>query len=201
MQVSFVETSQLVVSTNFTQTQEVRPHLLLNFSRDWRAKVCWISTAGIVLVVMELIQQEDIPPPSGCNVRIGNVFYTTQQLPRTANVLPNAILNPLRDTNPSGVINIDKASIDGNLNMNQPYSVNLSNVVVFDILLNRMPAITWSQVKCRSIKESGIDFGLLMNLNFAGGTITDSDFTSASLAASGRYVMSLTDIAGFTLQD
>jgi hypothetical protein len=35
----------------------------------------------------------------------------------------------------------------------------------------------------------------------AGGTIMDQTLRQHVTAASGRYVMSLTDIAGFTLQD
>jgi hypothetical protein len=174
-----------------------------NFSRDWRAKVCWISTAGVVRFGSDGTNTAGgYIPPSGCNVRIGNVFlHNATVAARTANVLPNATLATRYETltTSSGVINIDKSSVGWYLNMNQPYSVNLSNVVVFDniTLTECATAITWSQV---NVGQSAalLNFGLLMSLNFAGGTITDCDFTSASLSASGRYVMSLTDIAGFT---
>jgi hypothetical protein len=64
---------------------------------------------------MELIQQEDIPHHQmQCTYRECILHNATVAL-RTANVLPNATLATRYDNNyPSGVINIDKASIDGN---------------------------------------------------------------------------------------
>jgi hypothetical protein len=199
----YVETAAASDVYEFYPNAGSSTSLVTNFSRDWRAKVCWVSTAGIVRFGSDGTNTAGgYIPPSECNVRIGNVFlHNATVASRTANVLPNATLATRFETltTSSGVINIDKASVGWYLNMNQPYSVNLSNVVVFDniTLTECATAITWSQV---NVGQSAalLNFGLLMSLNFAGGTITDCDFTSASLAASGRYVMALTDISGFT---
>lgn len=97
------------------------------------------------------------------------------------------------------MINLDKASVGWYLNMAQPYSVTLSDLVVFDnITLSECATpVAWSQV---NVGQSAAlaNFGLTMSLNFAGGTLTDCDLTSASLAASGRYIVSMADVSGFT---
>ena len=174
-----------------------------NFSSDWRSKVCWVSTAGVVRFGNDGTNATGgYVPSAGLNVRVPNIFLNNAAVAsRSANALPNATLATRYETATTGgaLISIDKASCGWYLNMSQPYSVSLTNTGVFDTIVASevASAIAWSQV---GVGQSAavITFGLSMSLNFAGGTLTDCVFTSTSLAASGRYVISLSDMTGFT---
>lgn len=199
----FVETSPASGLYQFYANAGTITSTAANFSRDWRANVCWISAAGVLRFGSDGTNTAGgLIPAAGCKIRIGNVFLQNAAVAtRTANALPNATLATRYETltTSSGVISIDKASVGWYLNMNQPYSVNLSNLVVMDnITLTECAApITWNQVNVGQ-SAAAINFGLLMSLNFAGGSLTDCDFTSTSLASTGRYVASMADVAGFT---
>lgn len=57
--------------------------------------------------------------------------------------------------------------------------------------------IDWARV-CVGQSAAQAQFALSMSLCFAGGAATDCVWTSASLAASGRYTRALTDVTGVT---
>jgi hypothetical protein len=202
----FVETSAGSGVYEFYPNAGTITALAANFSRDFRSKVCWISTAGVLRFGHDGTNTTGgYIPPAGCAIRVGNVFLlSATTAARTANVLPNATLATRYETltTSSGVINIDKASVGWYLNMAQPYSVSLSNCGVFDNITATEVAtpMTWSDV---GVGQSAgvISFGLTMALNFAGGTFNNCVFSSTSLAASGRYMMSMSDISGFTFND
>ena len=168
-----------------------------------RGKFCWITTAGLLRFGHDGTNSTGgYIPPAGRRIRIPNIFFvccTAAAL--TANVLPNATLATRYDftTTGAGVIDIDKAMINWYPSLNQPYSVALSNVGILTALLVSEIAspITWSNVGIGQ-EAANAQLGLSMSLCFAGGTITDCTFTRATLAASGAYVISLTDISGFT---
>jgi len=198
----FVETAPSSDTYEFYPNAGTITAIVANFSSDWRSKVCWISTAGIVRFGSDGTNSlSGYIPETGCKVRLGNVFLQNATVAaRTANVLPNATLATRYETltTSSGVINIDKASIGWYLNCAQPYAVNINNTGVFDnITVSECASmITWNQV---GVGQSAavISYGLTMALNFAGGTLTDCTFTSISQAAAGRYIISLSDINGF----
>lgn len=178
--------------------------LAANFATDFRGKVCWISTAGVVRFGHDGTNSTGgYLPEAGCAVRMGNVFLQNALLADGTPVIPNSAVTSRYETltSSAGVIDIDKASISWYLNCLQPYSVNLSNVALMDSVLVAEVAspMIWSQVGVGQLSNI-VNFGLSMSLCFAGGTFTDCTFTSYSLAASGRYVTTMTDIAGFTFE-
>lgn len=199
----FVETSAGSGTYMFYANAGTLTSTAANFSRDWRSNVCWISTAGVLRFGSDGTNTAGgLIPAAGCSIRIGNVFlHNATTALRTANALPNATLATRYETatTSSGVLNLDKFSCGWYLNMSQPYSVNLSNGVVFDniTLTECATPVTWNQV---NVGQSAAlaNLGLTMSLNFAGGTITDCNFTAASLNATGRYVISVADCANFT---
>jgi hypothetical protein len=171
-----------------------------NVATDFRGKCCWISTAGVVRFQHDGTNNTGgFLPTAGLNIRIPNVLFMccTAATP-TANVLPNATLATRYDftTTGGGVIDIDIAAMNWYASFTQPYSVSLTNFCTMSQLLVQEIAssIAWNQVGVGQ-EAATAAFGLSMTLCFAGGTVSDSTFTSATLAASGRYVLSLTDVS------
>lgn len=200
----FVETSAASGVYEFYPCAGSATALAATFATDIRGKVCWISTAGVVRFGHDGTNSTGgYLPASGCAIRMGNVFLQNALLADGTPVIPNATLTSRFETatTAAGVIDIDKASISWYLNCAQPYSVNLSNVALMDsVLVSEVASpMVWSQVGVGQVSTL-INFGLSMSLCFAGGTFTDCTFTSYSLAASGRYIVSMADVAGFTFE-
>jgi len=168
-----------------------------------RGKVCWISSAGLLRFGHDGTNSTGgYIPPSGRKIRIFNVFFANcTTAARTANVLPNATLATRYEfaTTGAGVIDIDKASIGWYMNLNQPFSVTLSNVGVLTAIVATEIAqpITWTNVNVGQ-EAANTQIALTLNLSYAGGTISNSKFVRAAQAATGTYVTSMTDINGFT---
>lgn len=179
--------------------------LLANVATDaTRGKFCWISTAGLLRFGHDGTNLTGgYIPPSGLRIRIPNIFFMccTAAGP-TVNVLPNATLATRYEfaTTGGGVLDIDKACINWYMNINQPFSVALTNTGILTQLKMTECAspIAWSQVGVGQ-EAANAQFGLSMALCFAGGTMTDCTWTSATLAASGRYIVTMTDCNGFTI--
>jgi len=167
-----------------------------------RGKVCWISSAGVLRFGHDGTNSTGgYIVPTGCKVRIPNVFLANcTTAARTANVLPNATLATRYEfaTTGGGALDIDKASIGWYMNINQPYSVALTNVGILTaaVFTEIASPIAWSNVNVGQ-EAANTQIALTLNLSFAGGTITNSKFTRAAQAASGAYVSSFTDINGF----
>lgn len=179
--------------------------LLANVATDaTRGKFCWISTAGLLRFGHDGTNLTGgYIPPSGLRIRIPNIFFvccTAAGL--TVNVLPNATLATRYEfaTTGGGVLDIDKACINWYMNINQPFSVALTNTGILTQMLMTECAspIAWSQVGVGQ-EAANAQFGLSMALCFAGGTMTDCTWTSATLAGSGRYIVTMTDCNGFTI--
>lgn len=171
---------------------------------DVRGKVCWISTAGLLRFGHDGTNSTGgYIPPSGRKIRIPNIFFAccTSATP-TANVLPNATLATRYEfaTTGGGVIDIDKAMMNWYMNINQPFSVALTNVgILTNLTLTECASpIAWSNV---GIGQEGANrqYALLMSLNFAGGTMDKCTWSVANNGASGNYVNSITDCSGFTI--
>ena len=167
-----------------------------------RGKYCWISTAGLLRFGHDGTNSTGgYIPPAGRKIRIGNVFLaccTAAAL--TANVLPNATLATRYEfaTTGGGVLQMDKVMSNWYMNLNQPFSLALTNLGILTNLTATEIAtpIAWSNVNIG--QEAGnTQIGLLFNLNFAGGTMSNCKFARRDQAASGAYVSSLTDINGF----
>lgn len=179
--------------------------LAANIATDsLRGKYCWITSAGVLRFGHDGTNSTGgYIPPTGRKVRIANVFlHNCTTAARTANVLPNATLATRYEfaTTGGGVLDIDKASIGWYMNLNQAFSITLTNVGICTALVvtELASSIAWSNVNIGQ-EAANSQLALTFNLNFAGGTITNCKFTRAAQASSGHYVASLTDNAGFTL--
>jgi len=177
--------------------------LLANIATDEvRGRWCWISTAGLLRFGHDGTNSTGgFIPGSGRKIRIPSIFFMccTAAGP-TVNVLPNATLATRMEfaTTGGGVLDIQNACFNWYLNLNQPYSVALTNVATFSnlTLTECATAIAWSHVGVGQEAQT-TNFGLLMSLNFAGGTMSNCTFTRALMASSGNYTTSQTDIFGF----
>jgi hypothetical protein len=179
--------------------------LLANVATDAiRGKFCWISTTGLLRFGHDGTNSTGgYLPVSGLNIQIPNVFFMCNAPPTfTNNVLPNAALATRYEfaTSGGGVLDIDKACINWWMNINQPFSVALSNTGIMTQMLMTECAspLSWSQVGVGQ-EAANAQFGLSMGLCFAGGTMDKCTWTSATLAASGRYVSTWTDCNGFVV--
>lgn len=179
--------------------------LAANFSTDARSKVCFIATTGLVRFQHDGTNSTGgYLPPSGLRVRIPNIFLQncTTAAP-TTNSLPNATLATRYDFTGSGIsADLDTTNCAWFLSFAQPYSIQLTNVLTFEqILLSELAStINWTGVGVGQCAAQA-QFGLSLTTCLAGGTIANSCFTSATLAASGRYILSFQDITGFNFYD
>lgn len=169
-----------------------------------RGRWCWISTAGLLRFGHDGTNATGgFIPGAGRDIRIPNIFFMTcTAAAPTANVLPNATLATRYEmaTTGGGVIDIDKASIDWYMNINQPFSVALTNTGILTTLVVTECAspIAWSQVGVG--QEAALtNFGLQMATCLAGGTMDRCVWTRATLASSGHYVNTYTDVSGLTI--
>ncbi len=169
-----------------------------------RGRWCWISTAGLLRFGADGTNSSGgFIPEAGRKIRIPNIFFSNCTAAAPAvNVLPNATLATRYEfaTTGGGVLDIDKACFNWYLNLNQPYSLTLSNVGVLTTLVATEIAspITWTNVGVGH--EAAVStFGLSMSLCFAGGTMTNCTWTRATMTASGHYIKTWTDMSGFTV--
>lgn len=198
-----VETSAGSGVYEFYNCAGARPALLANIATDTvRGKWCWISTAGLVTFGNDGTNSTGgYCPPTGLKVRIANIFMANcTTAARTVNVLPNATLATRYEfaTTGGGVMDIDKCSSSWYFNLNQPYSLTLSNIGICTALVMTEIAQPLVMTNVNIGQEAAnTQIAITLNLSFAGGTISNCDFTRAAQAASGTYISSFTDISGF----
>lgn len=167
-----------------------------------RGKVCWASTGGVLRFGSDGTNTVGYVPTSGRRIRIPNILTANNTTAaRGTNALPNATLATRYDftTSGGGVISVDKAYLNWYPSFAQAFSVNLKYAAIAEQLSMSEVAQAMTITRC-AVGQSAAQaqFGLLMSLCFAGGTFNGNVWTSATLAASGRYIESLTDLSGFT---
>jgi hypothetical protein len=172
---------------------------------DIRAKVVWITTAGVVRLGHNGTANAGYTPVTGLKVVIPNVYmHENTTAARGTNAAPNvtAGTRPEFLTTGGGVIYCDKVSSNWYFNCSQAYSVNFTNSSFSDIMVMSEIAapMTWTTV-CIGQSAANAQVALAMSLCFAGGTFTDCVFTRATLAASTAYICTFTDIDGFTFDN
>jgi hypothetical protein len=169
-----------------------------------RGKVVWISNTGLVRIGNSGAATNGYTPPSGLEIVIPNIFLQcTTATARNAEVIPNAIVGTRYDftTTGGGVLNIDKANFAWYPLFTQAYSITMTNSCVVDSLniSECATSITLTNVGVGNKPTTALLVsGLIMSQCFAGGTITDCVFNRVSLAASGAYTVTLSDLTGFT---
>lgn len=165
-----------------------------------RGKVCWISSQGLLRLGSDGTNTVGFLPGSGRKIRVPNIVtINVTSAAMSTNALPNATLATRYDftTTGAGVIDLDRINLAWYPSFAQPYSVTLANVAILEQLSVSEIAspISWSNVGVGQTAAQA-QFALLMSLCFAGGAVTDCTWSCATLAASGRYVRSLTDVSG-----
>lgn len=167
-----------------------------------RGKVCWASTGGVLRFGSDGTNTVGYVPVSGCKIRMPNILTSNcTTAARATNALPNATLATRYDftSTGGGVININKALLNWYPSFAQAYSVTMTDVGISTQLLMSEVAQPMTLTRVAVGQEAAnAQFGLSMSLCFAGGTFDSCVFTAATLAASGRYTLSLTDVSGFT---
>lgn len=172
---------------------------------DERGKTCWISTAGVLRFGSDGTNTVGQVPASGRKIRVANILTANcTTAARGTNALPNATLATRYDltTTGGGVIDIAIANLAWYPSVSQAYSVSLVDTgILTQLSLSEVAqAMTLTRV-CVGQEAANAQVGLVMGLCFAGGTITDLHVTRATLAASGNYIATLTDVSGFTFNN
>ncbi|HEY5268624.1 MAG TPA: hypothetical protein VII94_05905 [Candidatus Saccharimonadales bacterium] len=169
-----------------------------------RGKFCWISTAGLLRFQNDGTNSTGgYLPVSGLNIRIPNIFFmNAASATPTVNELPSATLATRYQITASGggVLDIDKACFNWYINIDQAFSIAMTNVGVMTAMVISEIAspIAWSQVGVGQ-EAANSQFALTMTLCFAGGTMDHCTWTRALLSASGNYTNSYTDVSGFAI--
>ena len=165
-----------------------------------RGKFCWTTTAGVLRFGSDGTNTVGYLPPVGLKIRLPNILLNNcTTAARTVNVLPNATLATRYDftCTGGGVVNIDKATCNWYPSFNQAFSVNLSYTGIAEQLLVSEIAqpVVWDNVAVGQTAAQA-QIALSMSLCFAGGTITNCNFTRAT-QATALAVRTLTDISDF----
>jgi hypothetical protein len=140
-------------------------------------------------------------PGSGRKIRVPNILTAVcTTAARGTNALPNATLATRYDltTTGGGVIEMDKVNLAWYPSISQAYSVSMVDVgILTQLSLSEVAQpMTLTRV-CVGQEAANAQVGLVIGLCFAGGTISDCHITRATLAASGNYVVTLTDASDF----
>lgn len=169
-----------------------------------RGSFCWISTAGLVRFGHDGTNSTGgYCPSAGRKIRVPNIFFVCcAAAGLTVNTTPHATLATRMEfaTTGGGVVDMENCCVNWYLNCNQPYSLKYTNVFTFDNFTATEIAspIVWSNV---GVGQSALlsNYGCLMSLSFAGGTMDKCTWTRCVLSASGNYILSWSDMSGFTI--
>lgn len=167
-----------------------------------RGKVCWLDTAnGLVRFGHDGTNSTGgYLPPSGRKIRIPNIFFVCCTTTGT-NTVPNATTTTRQEflTTGGGAIDIDTCCMNWYLNLVQPFSVSLQNVIISEALLLKecASAIAWNKVLV-GVTSTTAFLPFDFSTNLAGGTLTDCTFVRMSATSSGQAMISAVDCSGFT---
>jgi len=168
-----------------------------------RGKVCWITNAGVCRIGNNGSGTMGYAPAANLEVVVGNIWFENVVTTLTANVIPNSTIATRYDftTTGGGVVNVDKCDMAWYFSCSQAYSVNVSNSGFIDgILLSEIASpLSFSKVGVGNKPTTALLVSpLTMSYCYAGGTFTDCVWSRVSLAASGAYTNTLSDMDGFT---
>jgi hypothetical protein len=169
---------------------------------DSRADVVWISTQGLLRIGNNGTANAGNLPPSGCKIVIPNIItINVTSAAQNTNAVPNATLATRYDftTTGAGVIIMDKVNLAWYPSFAQAFSINIQHTGILEQLLISECASTMTLFKVgvgQTAAQSQVSLSL--GLCFAGGEIQRCVFTRATLASSGNYNVTLTDINGFS---
>lgn len=193
-----VETSPGSNVYEFYPCAGTKTALLANIATDpVRGKFCWVTTSGVVYFGYDGTNSTGgYCPEAGCKVRVPNIFFVCCVAAASVNILPNATLATRYDftTIGGGVIDIQNACMNWYLSFSQAYNVKLSHVYTFDsmLLTECATAVQWDNVGVGQ-SAANTQIALNMSYNFEGGVFSDSVFSRTAQAASGAYIISISD--------
>jgi hypothetical protein len=171
--------------------------------QDIGGKVCWISSQGLLRIGNSGAATNGYTPIANLKIRVPNIITLNAVAASAVNAAPNIVLATRFDftCTGGGQIDWDIANICWYPSFTQAFDVKLTNVAIADQLQVQELAspVAWSQIGVGiTTVLTTISNPLLMLLDLAGGTITDCVWTRPTLAASGTYVNSVTDVKDFT---
>jgi hypothetical protein len=172
---------------------------------DERGKCCWISTAGVLRFGSDGTNTVGQVPGSGRKIRVPNILTAVCTVAaRGTNALPNATLGTRYDftTTGGGVIDFDKVNLAWYPSISQAYSVSLVDVgILTQLSMSEVAQPATLTRVCVGQEAANTQTSFILNLCFAGGTISDCHFTRAALGASGAVIFGSVDVAGFTFSN
>jgi hypothetical protein len=205
----WVETGAATEVYEFYPMAGVQTALLANIATDAvKGKVCWISLAGLLRFGHDGTNSTGgYCPPTGLRIRVPNVFFMNcLQTALTANVIPNATLATRHDFNTAGggLIDIRHASMMWYPIFAQAFDVTIQDTCVLtQLALSEIASpLTLSNIGVGlEATTANPQAALSITVCFAGGTVSDVTLAVASLAASGRYIYTFSDIEDFTFNN
>lgn len=145
-------------------------------------------------------------PPAGLRTWIpSNIVNEVATTARATNTTPNATLatRPEWTTTSSGAIDLEYVyCCSGYLNLVQPYSVTLKNVIAFDSVVLQECATPIVVEDTAVGMSSGLDVvTLTMNNNYAGGTLTDCRFERGNTPGTTDHAVNITTCYDLTFNN
>lgn len=169
-----------------------------------RGRWCWITTAGVVRFGHDGTNSTGgYCPASGCSIRVHNLFFQNCTVANKAvNALPNATLASRYSfvTTGAGQISLSKINLNWYPVFAQAFEVLMDNVAIMTALNVSECAspINWSFIGVGQ-EAANTQTALTMATCFAGVTMGSCVWTRATLASSGNYVVSLTDVSDLAI--
>lgn len=169
-----------------------------------RGSVCWISTAGVLRLGRDLSgNTTGYTPGAGRKIRIPNILTANcTTAARAANVVPNTTLATRFEfaTTASGALEFDVCSLNWYANIQQGYSLAMTDTVTAEQLYVReMATPVYGERVCVGLTGSTQQTALYIYMNPFGVEFADSVFQRVSLNSGGAAVVSEQENIGVTL--
>lgn len=180
--------------------------LLASFATDEvRGKICWISSAGLLRFGHDGTNSTGgYCPAAGRKIRMYNIFLANcTTAARTANSVPHATMASRYEfaTTGGGVLEFDKVSCAWYMNLLQPFSLDITNVVTLDSLVISEVVLPIAFDKVHVGMSQAGEYPTFSGTTLlAGGTISNCVWAHASVASSGGVCL-FTDCNDFTLSN
>lgn len=172
---------------------------------EYRGRVCWVSTAGLVRLGHNGTAVSGHTPTAGRKVVIGNVFMENNTTAnRAANATPNTNQNTRYrfSTGGGGALTFDKCNMAWYLLCATPYSLSLTDCGVLEYMNITNPGtpMVWSRVGVGSspVVAATTSSPIAFNDCLTGGSFTDCVWSRAT-AAGGSFILNLSSCDNFTL--
>lgn len=159
-----------------------------------RGSVCWISTAGVLRLGRDLSgNTTGYTPGAGRKIRTPNILTANcTTAARAANVVPNTTLATRFEfaTTASGALAFDVCSLNWYANVQQGYSLDMTNTVTAEQLYVReMATPVYCEQVCVGLTGSTQQAALYLYMNPYGVEFADSVFQRISLNAGGANIV------------